>query len=72
MDTQNKQVKKHLERFGTITQRQADMDYGIMRLGARIFELREKPYSMNIESRLIRVTNRRGKPCHVAKYVLVK
>lgn len=39
--TQTEKIKRHLETYGSITPMDAIMDYGIMRLGARIFELKE-------------------------------
>lgn len=66
--TQNNIVLNHMRTHGKITQRDAMKEYGIMRLGARIFELREKGYKItrDMESGL----NRYGKPVYYAAYRL--
>ena len=43
-------------------------EYGIMRLGARIFDLQQEGYVINSQS--LAVVNRHGEICHVAEYSL--
>lgn len=40
MDSQNKQILRHLELYGSITPKEADRLYRCMRLAARIADLR--------------------------------
>lgn len=49
--SQREQVKSHLKSLGSITPMAALNHYGIMRLGARIYELRQD--GMKIETELI-------------------
>ncbi len=63
--TQNDNVLGYLRLNGSITPAQALRHYGVMRLGARIHELKGKGHS--IESKLVK--SRNGK--HYAKYTLV-
>jgi len=57
--TQNEVVKMHLEQVGPLTQLEALRLFGIMRLGARILELRE--YGMDIHTELRTVKTAHGK-----------
>ena len=66
--TQQEKIKRHLEIFGSITPMDAMMDYGIMRLGARIFELKES--GVDIKTRIIKGKNRFGETTHFAEYRL--
>lgn len=43
--TQTQQVKRHLQRHNSITPIEALRRYGIMRLGARIWELHRQGFS---------------------------
>jgi len=52
-----------------ITQIEALSNLGILRLASRISELRED--GCIIEKEMIKVTNKFGEKCHVAKYRLV-
>lgn len=65
---QNQMVLKHLLEGKSITQLEAMNEYGIMRLGARIFELIQDGYP--IKKQMVIVRNRRGEPCMVAKYYM--
>lgn len=56
-----------LER-GPITPMEALSELGIYRLGARIWDL--KNLGHKITKQMIRVINRRGEACHVARYTL--
>lgn len=51
-----------------LTSMEAFVEFGITRLGARIFELREEGY--DIETIPMSITNRLGARCTYAKYVL--
>lgn len=61
-------VVRHLKMFETITPMEALKDYGIMRLGARIWEARKVGYDIMTE--MVPDTNRFGEPVHYAKYIL--
>lgn len=67
---QNQQVLNHLAKYGSITPRQALERYGIMRLGARIYDLRDLGY--RIDRVMEKGKNRYGKPCTYARYFLRK
>lgn len=63
--SQNELVLQHLKAFGSIMPLEAQMKYGIMRLGARIWELKSE--GLLIESSLVDVGN--GKK--VSQYRLI-
>lgn len=65
---QNQRILKHLLSGRSITQLEAMNEYGIMRLGARVYELIQDGYP--IQKQMINVKNRRGEPCMVARYFL--
>lgn len=64
--TQTNMVLDYLNDFGSITQLEALRDLGIMRLGARVFELRDRGY--DIETDMVDVKNRYGKTTRIARY----
>ena len=66
--TQDERVLRHLRDYGSITSWEAITEYGITRISARIFTLRQKGY--NIESETINAKNRYGENTHFAKYIL--
>lgn len=66
--TQNERVLNHLKNQGSITAHDAVKDYGIYRLAARIWDLRDAGY--DIDTTNISVKNRYGESVTVAKYVL--
>lgn len=68
--TQNEWVLRFLQthKLG-ITPKQAEDQYGIMRLASRISDLRKKGHK--IEKEYITVKNRRGQNCRIARYRLV-
>ena len=68
--TQCEKIQRHLERFGTITPMDAIMDYGIMRLGARIWDLKAR--GVPIKTELVKGRNRFGEPTRYAKYRLME
>lgn len=67
--TQNERIERHLSNFGTITASEAMSEYGIMRLSARIYEL--KKMGVRIEKETKTALNRFGEPVSFAKYRLV-
>lgn len=67
--TQEQRVIKWLETHKTgLTQLQAYEYLGIMRLAARVCEIRQKGY--DIVSEMVEVTDRWGEKTRVAKYYL--
>ena len=47
--TQSQRILRHLQDYGTITTWQAIEDYGITRLSARVFDLKEMGYKISGE-----------------------
>lgn len=68
MTTQKDLILSHLRDKGTITSMEAIREYGITRLGAVIFFLREDGY--NIDTDMVSTKNRYGHPVRFAKYSL--
>lgn len=64
--TQASMVLQYMRDFGSITPLEAMADLGVMRLAARISDLRKAGYA--IESKTVPVRNRYGKTCNVAQY----
>ena len=64
--TQSQRILRHLEDYGSITQMDAIMDYGIMRLASRVNDLRKDGHP--IVSERVEGTNRYGEKCHWARY----
>ena len=64
--TQKERIGKYLDDFGSITQLEAIRDLGIMRLGARIFEMIQEgePIIREMENG----ENRYGQTTHYARY----
>lgn len=67
--TQNERVKRHLEKYGTITTLEAFRDYGITRLSARIWDLKHKDGLVITEERKV-ARNRFDEATHVSVYRL--
>lgn len=65
---QNIAVLAYLKRCGSITPLEALRELGVMRLGARIFELREAGHP--IEREMVQVSTRDG-TTRVARYSLI-
>jgi hypothetical protein len=59
-------ILKYLEDFGSITQLEAIRDLGIMRLGARIYDLRKKGFLIIRDTE--KSVNRYGEPIRYARY----
>ena len=66
--TQNERILRHLQDFGSITQREAYNAYGCQRLGARIWELKRAGYQ--IDRRMESSKNRYGERVSYARYTL--
>ena len=61
-------LHNYLKEFGSITQLQAIRDLGIMRLSARIAEL--KKAGTSVTTNMKPVKNRWGETTHIAEYML--
>ena len=68
--SQSKVVLMHLQSGKELSQLEATQKYGILRLGAIIFNLRKDGYK--ITSRLERKPNRYGNTSNYAVYKLIK
>lgn len=68
--TQNELVLNYMREFGSITQLEAIVDLGVMRLASRVSDLRKKGY--NIISDWVAVKNRREENSHIKRYRLVE
>lgn len=66
---QNDVIMEHLRRHGSITPAEAYDNYGIMRLGARIWDLKQG--GVGIITQREDGMNRIGKKCHWARYTLI-
>lgn len=64
--TQAQRILEYMQTHGGITQFDAMRDLGVMRLGARIFELKARGHK--ISSEMTEVKNRYGEKCRVKKY----
>lgn len=70
METQAKQILAHLRRYDHITSMEAIQKYGVTRLAACIFDLKELGHE--IVTQMISVPSRTGRMTRVAKYNLQK
>ena len=61
-------ILEHLKNFPYLTSKEAFEKYGVTRLAACIFDLREKGY--DIDTVMVETTTRFGEPCSYARYVL--
>ena len=66
--TQCQRVLKYMNDFGSINPQQALFDLGIMRLGARIWDLKRDGHQ--ITRRMVAGKNRYGEPVSYAEYRL--
>lgn len=66
--TQGEKVLDYMKKHGSITTMEAFKNFGITRLSARVFELREKGYM--IDSDPVKVKTREGEKVTVARYTL--
>ena len=67
MNKQCKRILDYLELYGSITPLEAMRDLGIMRLAARIFDIRSK-LGIEIEDEMVQDINRMGETIHYKKY----
>ena len=68
--TQNEAVLSYMRRHGSITPLDAINDLGLLRLGARIWDLRHDGHRISAE--LESGTNRHGEPVKYARYTLME
>ena len=66
--TQVERIKKYIEDFGSITTLEAFTELGIVRLGARISEMRKD--GLKITDKQECVKNRYGEKCYIKRYFL--
>ena len=66
--TQNDRILNYMKQFGGITQLEAIVDLGVLRLASRISDMKRQ--GINIKSETIAVMNRYGEKCHVKRYSL--
>ena len=62
-------ILEHLRNFPYLTSKEAFEKYGVTRLAACIFDLREKGY--DIDTVMVETTTRFGESCKYARYVLI-
>lgn len=65
---QTERVLEYLKEHGTITPKDASDDLSVMRLGARIFDLRAR--GVNIQTEYVNGKNKYGEPVRFARYRL--
>lgn len=68
--TQSDMVLRHMQIYGSITAKEAMDQYAIMRLGARIYDLKQLGHRIVKEE--VRARNRFGDPVHFARYELAE
>lgn len=68
--TQKDKILRHFRDLGNITPMEAIAQYGIMRLGARIWDLKRMGYP--IETQIVYGKNRYGEPTRWASYSMRK
>lgn len=66
--SQCEMVLNHLRTNGSITPLEAEKEYGIMRLGARIYDLKQQGHVIGVKMET--ESNRFGKPTTYARYFL--
>ena len=68
--TQSEMILTHLREHGSITPQEAMREYGCMRLGARIYDLKRSGYAIRTERETRQ--NRYGEKVTYAKYTMEK
>ena len=63
-------ILRHLRDYGSITAIEAISEYGILRLAARISDLRRRGH--NITGEIVHGENRYGEPTHYSVYRLTE
>lgn len=66
--SQNDRIIAYIKDFGSITTLEAFTELGVVRLGARISELRRN--GVPIEDKPETVKNRYGEKCHIKRYYI--
>lgn len=66
--TQSERILRHLNDYGSITALDALKEYGCMRLGARIWDLKREGYDIRTTFETSR--NRYGEKISYARYIL--
>ena len=69
MMNQTEMVLQYMHENGSITQLQAMMDLGCGRLGARIYDIKNK-LQVPVKVEMVQVKKRNGKTAYVAQYSL--
>lgn len=70
MAKQTDLILMHMKKYGSITAKEAENEYGCMRLASRISDLRRQ--GVAIESEIVTGKNRRGDTTHYARYSLAE
>ena len=70
-ESQAMKILRYMEEFGSITPVDALREFGCMRLGARIWDLKNK-YGYIIRTEIEAAVNRFGETIRYARYYLVK
>ena len=63
---QTERILNYIDRFGSITQDEAAMEFGCRRLAARIYDLKRD--GVKIETEIVYAKNRYGEPVSYARY----
>jgi hypothetical protein len=66
--TQTERILRHLKDYNSITTWEAIQEYGITRLSARIFDIKDMGYK--IKSEIETATNRYGETVNYKRYIL--
>lgn len=66
--TQSERILRHLRDYGSITPVEALQEYGCMRLGARIYDLKREGHDIRTERQSAR--NRYGERTTFARYIM--
>lgn len=66
---QNERILEHLKKYGSITPKEANAEYGIMRLGARIHDLKKAGHAILTTNE--KALNKYGEKIRYARYKLM-
>ena len=67
---QEQRIYEYMKKHGGITAKEAADELGVMRLSARIFDLREQ--GIEISDERVKGVNRYGETCHFTRYKVVE
>ena len=70
MAKQTDLILMHMKKYGSITAKEAENEYGCMRLASRISDLRRMGVAINAE--IVAGKNRHGGKTHYARYRLAE